>query len=614
MNKKNSLLVRLPFLVALAVPVFITACGESSNLDDPKDITSTTECSDLETSDGSVVCVPGYFVDDAVANLNYSCDKVNAVTNAAGKFTCPAGSTVEFSLLNPEDSSSSAKKITFGKLTVKNLPKYGSKDAAIYVSPADFGAAYANNVVRLLQALRATDAENDEEMASRKVVILDDDKKELSHLAASVTAADFALSANDFDALIQSFIDATGITMPLPAQANTFLKKAIHSTVAGVYYAPGYPISYGYSTGSESWDGDYGVIRGIKSDGEYFLAATWNMVDRKGRVTGFGVYSTGPGSLSGVPQAEYDNCKILLPLSCEHQPPRNLMRLVNDSGKLWTDFIADGSWRLSYNLTDNAGSVIPSSLFSFTQGVMDRGAIAGTKFIYKKIFDVTLQSSEMDKVGRWQLTGSPGFSAADTSFTLARIRAVAPTLEPGVWNLDKLSFPLDMKLTFLQSDKVTQLATLRILILKDGNIVSNIHEQCGHDLDLTTLKYPDGDAEFPLGTVAQAFKSNDNEGKRVYLTPMIIVPDDAAFPAVIRNAQIGTADAAGSVRLRADQLNASTYLNIYDDNDFVDGYADDKPRSAQWYNAATLLKLGSSAAATASGFLISQDDTCIAPL
>lgn len=605
MNDQNSFLSKLPFVVAFSAFMFLVACGESTNLNDPKEIVSTTECSDLESVDG-VSCVSGRFVDDAVVNVNYSCGKVNAVTDVAGGFSCPAGSTVEFSLLNPDDTSSTAKKIVFGKVLVKNLPKRYSSESFLYVTPKDFGDIYATNIVRLLQSLRAPDT-IDDYMPNRKIVLLDEDKKKLTSLNASISSNDFALSTSDFDSLVSSYVvTALNRTMIDSARADAFLKKAIHSTVGGSYYVPGYAVTLGYRPGTVGWDGDYGGIRGISLT-DYFLAATWNLVDRKGRVTGFGVYSTGPASAPSGSQIDYDQCKLLLPTTCVNQPSRNILRMIPDAGLSWSNWIADGSWRLSYNLTDAGGVTLPGNKFMFTQGKIDRGAIAGSEFLYKQIYDETWEGSTAE-LGQWKLIGSPDFSTpTDTSFTVTRLRSIAPTLDPSLWDITKINFPLNVKAVFLQSDGVTQIATLRFTILKDGNIVSNLHDKCGIGLDLDTLKYSDGDQEFPLGTIAQIFTASNPS---TYMAPMLIIPDDPLFSG-LRNIQIGSAGASGNVRLRVDKANPSAYLKLYNDTAFSDGsIASDVDKSAVWADAVTFLQSGAAGASGISGYITSQEDFC----
>lgn len=593
---------------------FLASCGESNNLKDPQEIVTTSVCKDLE-SDG-VTCIPGYFVDDVVQGLNYTCGKVVAVTGVEGSFSCPQDSEVEFSILNPDDSSSTAKKIVIGELSVKALPASSlSRDAALYFTPADFGAAYKTNIVRLLQTLGGQDSVPDES-PSRRIVIEDDVKRLLVHLGASIKPNDFTLAATDFETLVQPLVSKlppVGTrSLMTTTKANFFLKKAVHSTVAGSYWVPGATASIGYKT-SDAAAGDYfGSIRGINAS-DYLLATTWSLVDRKGRITGFGIYST--GSASSVP----DKCKLLVPTTSADcvgvQPSRNLMRLKPEATS-WSNWNDDGSWQLAYTLADNSGTPVSSRVFSFTQGKMDRGAIVGTSFLYKSIFGVNVVENS-SLLGRWSLTSSTFTNPNDTSATVSRLRPVAPTLDPRDWK--PADFPVAFRLDFYESDRTTLVGSLPLAILPDGNIISNFDGRCGSGMDMETLRYPGpgGITEYPLGTVAQTLQAFNSGTERKYLTLMMIIPDDTALGAVAtQNRLIGLVDDGQSaVRLRIDKNNGgSGYLRIYRDNAFIangDGTfsADDQPKSAAWSDNLAVLR-GGSGAASSSGVLESLPQTC----
>lgn len=586
------------FLVGLLASLLLASCGESTNLADPKEIASTTDCSELAAADDSVTCIPGYFVDEAVENLNYTCGKVSSVTNVAGGFSCPVGSKVEFSIINPDDASATAKKIVLGEFNIKSLPKIYSTDAALYITPMDFGSASAVNIVRLLQTLREPDGVADE-LPSRTIKLLDEDKKKLNNLSSSITASNFTLDSATFKGLLDSYLASLPRTMIDVSKAEYFLKKGIHSTVAGAYSVPGFIATRGYDPVGEVSDGDVGGIRGISST-DYFLAATWNLVDRKGRITGFGVYSTGSST------ATSDVCKTMFPgTSCSPKPALNVLRQDNSAGLYWTPWDTNaGSWALSYKLLDSTDHSTAYT-FSFVQGAIDRGAVAGSPYLYAAIFGESV-NADSSRLGRWQLIGNPDFTdPQQTSYTIARTRNVAPTLDPVFW--DPAKFPLKVRMSFLKGDKASTIGILRVLILEDGNIVSNLQGRCGAGLDRDTLSYSDGSKEFPLGTVAQIFSANNDGGKRRYIAPIMLIPDDPAFTD-LRNIQIGIADGqAASARLRVDTQSATAYLKIYSDTEFDSaGNARDQDTSAQWGNAVGVFRTLSTGNA---GYVTSQPDS-----
>ncbi|MDQ8036255.1 MAG: hypothetical protein REI12_02460 [Pedobacter sp.] len=599
MKKQSPLSIWASLIVVLAA-LLVSACGESTNLKDPKEIVSTTDCDELADADSDVTCVPGYFIDDVVENLNYSCDKVNSVTNVAGGFSCPAGSKVEFSILNPDDTSSTAKKIVLGSITVKRLAK-ASADAALYITPMDFGSQSAKNIVRLLQTLRDTNSVPDA-LPSRTIKLLDADKKKLTFLASSISAANFSISDDDdFEALFAPYLVAISKSPMIGVgRADFFLKKSIHSVAAGAYSVPGYTLTLGYRPTSGSSDGDVGGIRGI-SDTTFFLGATWNVVDRKGRITGFGVYTSGP-------KATDDKCKLLLPVDCTSVLERNILRQKNGSLN-WTPWdTTSGKWQLSYDVLDSSSPGTVPGVFSFTQGEVDRGAVAGTPNVYAAIYGQTV-TSDSNLLGRWKLIGTPDFSSpTDTSFTITRTRTVAPTLDPSFWDTTKITFPLKIRLNFLKADKASTIGSLRVLVLEDGNVVSNLQNKCGNGLNTETLQYSNGSKEFPLGTVAQIFSANNDSGGRRYIAPIILIPGDDQF-ADMQNIQIVVADGqVGSVRLRVDSGSSSAYLKMYADSAFDSaGNARDQDTSAEWANAVGLFK--TTVPSGLQGYVTSQPDT-----
>lgn len=578
--------------------LMLSACGESTNLRDPNVITSTANCADLESADG-VTCVDGRFIDDAVVNLDYSCGKVNATTGIDGSFACPAGTKVKFMLLNPDDKSDTAKKIVLGEVLVKSALATGVGDTWFYVTPYDFGSG-AINIVRFLQSIsRDTVAAN---LPSHRVIISDQDKKKLVVLPASLVPSDFSLPVaidpanpanGTFDAAVKPFLAAISVPPMMTATvAQEQLDRGLHSTVAGAYFVPGYAATVGYVPSNDSvWSGDLAGMRGI-SPNHYLLGATWALVDRSGRITGFGVYT---GGLESADQ----RCKILVAKpgsGCPSLPVPNSLRLVPDAGQ-WSMWNADGSWRLAYDVLNAAGN--EDGLLSIVQGKIDRGAMAGSEQFYRNIFGVAYVEGS-GALGKWTLTGgSMPFSVDQTSLTVVKSRPVAPTLDPDMWG--SLSFPLNLRLSFWSANPVGSsnytnlVGDIRITILEDGNIVSNLSGQCGAGLDRKTL-IAGGIQEYPLGVVEQVFDKNSKS--RIYISPIMMIPDKTGlFPAGLANVMMGTNNAAskdsavtGQLRIRADSGDASAFLKVYDNADVDSDTAIDVDYSAYWSNAADFIK------------------------
>lgn len=608
-KNKSSIAIKVvgPLTLASAF-LLLVACGESTNLNDPKQIVSTTKCSDLEEADDGVTCVSGRFIDDAVEGLDYSCGKVNAETGVDGSFACPVGTKVKFMLLNPDDQSESAKRITFGEVQVKKALADGVGDEWFYITPYDLGSG-AINTVRLLQAISRDDPA-DLGLPSHRVIITDDDKRKLVVLPSSLGASDFAKpiattpatpEAGTFDEAVKPFLDAltpapnTMLTLP---QAQAQLDQGLHSTVAGAYFVPGYAFTRGYIPTDDSfYKGDWSGMRGINPT-QYLVGATWALVDRSGRISSFGVYSAGAAS-------DDNACKFLIFAStsaCPSKPVPNVMRLSPDAGE-WSLWRSDGTWRVAYEMLDASGDP-ENGLLSVEQGRMDRGAMMSSSAFYRNVYGEEAPSGAL---GKWALSGgSLAFNASETSISMVKARPVAPTLDPDLWSALKPSFPLNFVMTFLSENPVgsgnytNTVGKVRATILEDGNIVTNLNDHCGGaTLNPKTLKVG-ALQEYPLGMVAQVFSSNS--GGRTYVSPIMMIPNKATqFPAGLPNVQMGTSAAATSssaqvtaqLRIRVDKNDMSKYLKVYDDSAFSDGNAIDVDVSAYWSNAVDFIRRSS---------------------
>lgn len=608
MKKESGYKMKVVQLVAyLFASVLLVSCGESNNLDDPQQVSVVTTCDDLK----DIECANGYFIDDVVGNLDYECGKVKSVTDFNGSFACPVGSDVIFSITNPDNVA--GKKIVLGKTAVKANARYGF-ETYLYIRPSSLSSnpVVIKNIARLLQSFHASPAvAGDLDSPARALFIPDADKRKLIALVETVdgTAANNAFESAAFDAAVQPFMTEIDRELADESIVDGLLKKGFYSTVAGLYFNPGFAISLTENTRGSGIDG--------LSASHYFQGATWTAVDRKGRIFGFGVYATGPASLPA-------NCRFLLPLivpceddpdtaSVEEQPPRLSLRMIPEGTTPWPQWKDDNAWAFSYALLDGSNAPIAGSTLTMN-GVVDRGAVAGSASIYQNIFGVTATPP----LGTWTLTGSPAFSASETAFTLVRSRGVASTLDPNLWRPDTalpategLHFPMNLEASFYDSSCSTTTPkpascpiadTLRFTVLADGNIVSNNNGSCGTGINTTTLMTPNGQ-EYPLGMVAQIFGSNFNGTTtpgRVYINLILMVPDRAEFPLALRGIQVGdstdvTGASAGKVRIRVDKIAANPlvnkYLHAYHDADFdANQNSTDVNNSAYWINYGAFLR------------------------
>jgi len=538
----------MPRLLLASLPVFLAACSsEDNNLSNPP-TSVISKCGDIS----GAVCVSGRFIDDAVKNLNYTCDKVTSVTDVTGSFSCPVNTTVTFSLRS--DNPNVFRVITLGSAKVL-APAKGLSDSTFYITPRELagnaGAATFNNaalnIVRLLQVLdqyRLTNLSSPADF----VDIRENDKTYLALLPRDIEPADFALAPDVFDALIKPLVDQL-ITddvaasrlprqMLTMAEAQQILEKGLHATVSGIYQAG----NSGFGTIVDSGDM---LSEGFSAD--YFAALNLG-VDRRGRLFGFGVYS----ELSSLTPAG----SRLITYRPEYM---DLNTQATGSRSHWSkDATVQG---MRFDMQNGYFTEL-------TQGTFVRGVVAGSK----KVYDALLgegTSGVQSLLGRWRVAtvgGSDVNTASNSSVSIFRSRNVVPTLDPDIWAT--LTFPMHVTATFYDADSICRttpvdpdtvkpgdppvivypdlddcptgspLGELSFTILADGNIVSDFGQKCA-TVDAETLQEqaPASGTEIPLGMVIAAFVLPGETSP--YLTLSMLLPRHASVPADLIYAQMG---------------------------------------------------------------------------
>lgn len=596
-------------LVLIGAGFLLASCGESNNLNNPGTSGPVTRCSEL----ANTTCVSGRFIADAVTNLNYECGddsaKISGVTDIDGSFSCPLNKTVTFSLVNPDTTIAATlkHKIVLGSTLVKMPAELGQSagnqfvNEFFYVTPTTISSGStttANNITRLLQGIRVPDGRVVQD-AARRVVIDDLDKKQLKspYLTADILAADFAVTAN-LQTKLGPWLAQIGKTLETPANATATLGKSLYGTVSGIYFVPGYLVNVGTATACSNTVSTsglyYGGLCGLNAS-NYFLGATWGMVDRRGRIVGFGVYSEGsiapPVATPAISQAEWDACKLLVQvgdpagtssstIGCQGTPKKQPDRLplaIQDPSTtvFWPTWSADGRWDFGYSLLSNSDVDLARTLL--LNGTVDRDAIAGSDFLYSNYYNGETRGT--NTLGVWSMGST--YLQTQTRFSMQRARTISPTLDPSFWCVSTdtdcaraATFPMNVALTFYSDRKADGSACasatdvscklpneLHITILRDGNIVSNLHGACGVYTDENALVSAGGQ-DFPVGVVAQAYGIET----RSYASVMLTVPYRNEFPG-LKGIQIGTTTASAvtlPARLRIDAAAAaSTKLNMY---------------------------------------------------
>lgn len=536
---------KLHTLLALLTAALLGGCGESTNIE-AENGGMVTSCSSLL----NVTCVTGRLIDDAVYNVDYECASTNgsvrSVTAIDGSFSCPSGSEVTFSLINPENDEF---RIELGSVVVR-LPAqiYGENSPTpvyFYVTPRHLagdleGSALAVrsiNITRLLQTLSTDpiDADQSGFLPTRTVRISDDDKRKIDAdtmieslaFSSAVSSTPASPDAGTFDFAAKDLLTAAG-KFPLisRAQAETALTKGVYSTMAGMYSMPGGSVlSLGaLSPGSAVTTADTGAMVGYDiSAGKTFLGALYALVDRRGRTIASGVYSY--GIATGESWSIWSAPK-----------PMQLASTGTTRGNL-------PYWPLDGDLTqlelDLLGAGDATKKVKFTQGIMLREAIAGSARVYSNLFK---ESGTATQYGKWDLvdTVSPSPYVNGGAYTLQHTQAVAPLMNPDIWTDDVITFPLPITVTIFNRDYNNgacdgtpgcKMAELKMVILKDGNIISDRYGSCGVGVDPDTLLVDGNPAEqeIPLGVVANALDTlQDGTNSSIKtLNLLVMLPDDA---------------------------------------------------------------------------------------
>lgn len=527
----------------LGCAVLLSACsGGSSNIADPVK-EPTNSCSADQD------CVTGRLEDGQVAGIDYKCENITSVTGNSGNFSCPAGSTIEFFIKHPD----SEFVVTLGETKVKKpllnedllpLGPDGEPLKRIYITPLMLAgvttttapaAAGARNITRLLHALNAQDTTGLKNNPARAITLTPADKKALLiALGKSVTLAN--MSDATFEADFTSVLAAMTPARPLisTTEADGVLRKAVYGIAAGVYTSDSPLISH--PTGLPAFN----IFYGISATDEFFGEAMLG-IDRKGRLFGAGSASVGPRNET--------------PELVRYDPTRFYVKPDPTTQSNAPELQLDGSLvGLSFDL-DN------SEVMTMQTGIIDRNFMAYNEAAFKIAYGTDLPSDVATRLGTFQNPTSP---YTESGLNLQRPTNLVTTLNPDIWSA--LTFPMHVTAT-LQLEGEPDLGVVNFTILSDGNIVSDLDQDC-NAVDIDTLNEVAGDRrEFPVGVVERAFEI---DGK-YYLEPVIILPK--AYGNAVANSVVGilisTIGEEHKVRLRVDSAAGINRLKMYQNTNGV---------------------------------------------
>ena len=522
-----------------AVLAVLAACGgPSNNLSDPAPTDTATTCG---SSNG--ICVKGQFIDEPVVGLNYRCDNIVNVTDANGYFECPNNSAVEFFL----KAEGGKREISLGSTLVKPVlltVKGKTEPQLLWVSPlqivpggetlddfsgADVATARVSNILRLLQTLGT--------LQNGRLVISNDDKKAVEELEDNIGAGAFA-NTLDLEAKLAKVLTKLGRSLRGKDVAINRFLKTYPIVYAGLYQTPAVNFSFGevgdvIETGMV---GQYGATQVLSGPNgvenrvsEKAVEAILMLLDREGKSIGLGLewlarIQTNPTE-SNVPRS-------IIEVATRSEPkdltPASSNLGFTLSGKIKSDFKF---------LVGNIDGAPTGASIEIIQGLNQHGYVSGHPFLYRRLFGLT-ESQEVPPLalGKWNRHDSvDGGVTYQGSVNLERYRRFDTVLDPAGWRTkdnvaagEQPIFPLHVTMTFRTDNKNPlngcdavkgcTVGTAGITILENGNIITDINNDCG--AVNTELKDPSGQQEYRLGAIAAIFQIDDKPA--YYISPVMM--------------------------------------------------------------------------------------------
>jgi hypothetical protein len=543
--------MKMPFLklgFLVLVLAGLAACSSSNNLKDPTNGSAVVESSCDPSTAG---CVAGQFVaDEVVKGVSFTCTSsdqsvtVTSVTDDNGLFTCPAGAAATFYI----GSAVSSKRIVLGTTTInpQALPSFNALSGTstqtsgiVTVTPLSLvlgstdlstsggaGNASVINIVRFLKALDSDSATWSRQDFSgfnpgNRIVIASGTSDLVDLMPASLLATEF--TGSDLSPALQAFIDSVPgkdhtVDVPPIELAQKQLQDFLNGSFAGVYVSNGLPCAttdlltdFGRSVFDQGMCNLSGGGSAGPKSGDLML-----FVDRTGYGFGFGVTS------------QYSNIST---------PPVSPFYVEGlDNGKpaagnpLTRPFAYDtGLLKLGAESQVVGGSVLPMSWTGLLRG----GAIASTTSLYKLLYGVSLDTDVAGTLGVWTYgsADTPQSYVSGGQFFMHNAKPANLYLDGSVLNGDGLKFPINLELTFEYapssgtactfpasdsgyclmdtsppsgSASYGPSGTLQVSILQNGNIVTNLNQDCNQLLDPTaaTLVDTNQQTEYRIGFVS----------------------------------------------------------------------------------------------------------------
>lgn len=605
---KRYLAALVPFL-----SMWMTGCnGPSNNIAAPVTPTASS-C----TTDG---CVTAFFLDEPVGGLNYECDTVKAVTAADGSLSCPNDSVATFYL----QAANGTRKMILGTakihrptsltgfvnpnfvfITPKDLVS-GGQDL-ISLSADNITGRKITNILRFLQAMDSSGSPA-VNSPSRRIAISEEDKKALENLDKDFSEDLFG--SESFDDLVKPVLSNMKVPRSLPksqdAQDRFLANEKV--TLAGGYEVS--PLALQVSVDNAGTLGDYAMTGRLGdtvqiTDGNgnvinektnYAVESLLFILDREAKMIGTGL--EWQNEVQSNPVLGSTNIPQSVAIMYLYSKPKVLRPVSSDVGFQPNGDVKPG---FDFQVLDDNNAV--DGYVGITQGRLERGFLFGYPQKYRELFGLG-QSEPVDSkyMGKWIRRNSsnavPAGGTYSGAVTLQRTRyQIDPFLDPAYWKTQTNStagqtpiFPMHLQLTLRDNNKDKcapdgcTFGPIGISILENGNIVSDINNDCNAGLNPATMKDLSGQQEYRLGLVTAILHELNSH----FVSPLILIPDMPGVPVWqdLRGTLIGmTTGAAGGKRVKLNITKAADRSFGISDASAANSTAD-----ATWVNYVNFLK------------------------
>jgi hypothetical protein len=573
-------------IVALATALSGCGGGNTNNLPDPT--TTATGAIVACSASSTTTCVTSQFIVDApVSGISYQCGSVNNVTDPTGTVTCPANSVATFSI----QSTSGKKSITLGTYLIKPNRDIGrnATQSLVSITPLDLVANGKNstsltdsfatpavNIAQVLETLRSTTSPFTAGSPTSRLIIDTTARDKVDLLVTNIVASDFSTDAAATK--LAPVIAGLNRSLVSIADTTTRFNQALQAIQAGVYYTNPIFISSlpSFTTSAAQ---QIATLATSSTTNDEAVVGLSSIIDRSGYAIGLGVEwngniapagSTTPTAYNLLTSSSGYNRLIL------NNNAVNTPSFLNPvSNFLNTNFI----WQSKAFSLDSNGvwqpGTSPLGAATFSNGRLLGGTyIVGSNTLWQNVSNTSTENAPSNELSTWSQSNNSVASYYNGTMNLQKSRSVDTFLDPLVFKTaanvgsgNKPIFPLYGVLTFtyMDTNKVTQtLGTQGIAILANGNIVTDMNQQC-LPVDPTTLKDAVGTQQYRIGLVGAAFQGITNISAR-YISPIFVLSGQQ-FGA-LDGVQLGTLDLSPSSKVNV-QGALSGNINMSDNSNVI---------------------------------------------